>query len=156
MGFKISPLQKSEFQHLMNANDETLAQQGVVRLRADVKPGFPCRISLQDAEPGESVLLLNYEHLSVATPYRSRHAIIIRENAEQADPYIDQIPEQLRVRILSVRGFDKDGMMLNADVVDGAELEHTIVEMFGDPDIEYLHIHNAKPGCFAARVDRVF
>ena len=156
MDFQISPLQLSEFQHWRNAGDEVLAQQGVVRLRADVKPGFPCRISLQDADPGETVLLLNYEHLSVATPYRSRHAIIIRENAEQAEPYVNDVPEQLRVRILSVRGFDQDGLMLSADVVEGTPLDSLLDAMFGNTNIEYLHIHNAKPGCFAARVDRVF
>lgn len=155
MNYQISPLQLSEFQHLINADDAVLAQEGVVRLKADAKPGFPCRISLQDAEPGESVLLLHYEHQSVATPYRSSHAIIIRENAEQAEPYINQIPDLLRIRVLSVRGFDMVGMMIEADVVDGAALETTIEDMFGNAAVEYLHIHNAKPGCFAARVDRL-
>ena len=155
MNFQISPLQFDEFRHLMNADDAVLAQQGVVRMQADSKPGYPCRISLQDAEPGESVLLLNYEHQSVATPYRSSHAIIIRENAEQVEPFINKIPEQLRIRILSVRGFDYCGMMIEADVVDGVNLESAIEEMFGNAAVEYLHIHNAKPGCFAARVDRL-
>ena len=155
MNYQISPLQLSEFQHLMNANDAVLAKEGVVRLTADVKPGYPCRVSLRDAEPGESVLLLNYEHQSVATPYRSRHAIIIRENAEQAEPFVNRVPEQLGIRILSVRGFDKVGMMIEADVVDGATLETAIEEMFGNAAVEYLHIHNAKPGCYAARVDRL-
>lgn len=155
MNYQISPLQLSEFQHLINADDAVLAQEGVIRLKADVKPGYPCRISLQDAEPGESVLLLNYEHQSVATPYRSSHAIIIRENADQAEPFINQVPDLLRVRVLSVRGFDRVGMMIEADVVDGATLETAIEEMFGNAAVEYLHIHNAKPGCFAARVDRL-
>ena len=154
MPFQISPLQKDEFQHLMNADDAALRQLGVVRLQVDVKPGYPCRISLQDAELGESVLLLNYEHQSVATPYRASHAIIIRENAEQVEPFINQIPEQLRIRILSIRGFDHGGMMIEAEVVDGVDLESAIEEMFGNEAVEYLHIHNAKPGCFAARVDR--
>ena len=155
MNFQISPLPLSEFQHLMNLDDESLAQLGVMRLRADAKPGYPCRISLQDAEPGESVLLLNYEHQSVASPYRSSHAIIIRENAEQAEPFVNKIPEQFRVRVLSVRGFDDEGMMIEADVVDGENLEFAIVEMFANAAVDYLHIHNAKPGCFAARVDRL-
>jgi hypothetical protein len=155
MNYQISPLQLSEFQHLINADDAVLAKEGVVRLTADVKPGYPCRVSLRDAEPGESVLLLNYEHQSVATPYRSRHAIIIRENAEQAEPFVNQVPDLLRIRILSVRGFDKVGMMIEADVVDGATLETAIEESFGNAAVEYLHIHNAKPGCYAARVDRL-
>ena len=155
MNFQISPLPLSEFEHLMNLDDESLARQGVIRLQADAKPGFPCRISLQDAEAGESVLLLNYEHQAVASPYRSSHAIIIRENAEQAEPFVNKIPEQFRVRVLSVRGFDDDGMMIEADVVDGEDLESAIVEIFGNAAVDYLHIHNAKPGCFAARVDRL-
>ena len=155
MNYQISPLPLSEFQHLMNLDAELLAQQGVVRLQANAKPGFPCRISLQDAEPGETVLLLNYEHQSVATPYRSSHAIIIREKAEQEEPFINKVPEQLRIRMLSVRGFDCNGMMIDADVIDGVDLVSAIDDMFGNADIEYLHIHNAKPGCYAARVDRL-
>jgi hypothetical protein len=154
MHFRISALPLAPFAHLFALSDAELAEQGIVRRIADQKPGFPCRVSLLDAEPGERLLLLNYEHLAVASPYRSRHAIYVRENARQAQPEIDEIPDVLKSRLLSLRGFDAQGMMRQAEVVEGHEARPVIEAMLGDPNVSYLHVHNAKPGCYAARIDR--
>jgi hypothetical protein len=45
-------------------------------------------------------------------------------------------------------------MMLDADVVEGHNLEAIIERMLSVELIEFLHIHNAKRGCFMARADR--
>jgi hypothetical protein len=119
------------------------------------QPGHPCRISLEDADIGETVLLMNYEHLPALTPYRSSHAIFVREGAKNAIVGENQIPEMLRIRLLSVRAFDADEMMIDADIVDGDDLEPMIERMLSIESVEFLHIHNAKRGCFAARVDGV-
>ncbi len=154
MSFRIKALPLSEFRPLFDLSDAELAAQGVLRQVADRSPGFPCRVSLRDADPGETVLLINYEHLPVATPYRSRHAIFVRENAVQAHPGLNEVPEVLLTRLLSVRGFDEAGMMLEADAIPGTALATTIERMFEREALAYLHIHNAKPGCFAARAER--
>ena len=154
MRFVIRGLDPAPFRGLYGLSDAALAGHQVVRMRADAKPGFPCRVTLEDAEPGEELLLVNYEHLPVATPYRSRHAIFVREGAETPAVYEDAVPDQLMRRLLSVRSFDAEGMMRDADVVDGTALEPLIVRMFEDEHTAYLHAHNAKRGCFAARVDR--
>lgn len=154
MGFQISALDVDQFVHLFGNDDETLAQSGVTRIVVDKNPGYPCRVSLQDVEAGESALLLNYEHLAVATAFRSCHAIYVREWAEQARPVENEVPGFLRQRLLSVRAFDGDGMMIDADVVDGEELEALIESMLANDLVSYLHIHNAKPGCYAAMVER--
>ena len=154
MSFVITGLDPQPFRHLYGLPDADLAREGAIRMRADSKPGFPCRVTLEDAEPGEDLLLVNYEHLSVATPYRSRHAIFVRDGAEEAARYEDAVPEQLSRRLLSVRAFDAEGMMTDADVFDGTELAERIEAFFADPSVAYLHVHNAKRGCFAARVDR--
>lgn len=154
MSYVISGLDPALFQRFYGLSDEALAAELVVRMTADSKPGFPCRVTLEDAEPGEVLLLLNYEHLPDASPYRSRHAIFVREGAETPALYIDEIPEQLATRLLSVRAFDRYAMMTNADLVEGNALEPLIETMFADPAVAYLHVHNARPGCFAARVDR--
>jgi len=142
------------FKHLFGRPDDTLAEYAAARFVVDRKPGFPCRVSLIDAEIGESVLLVNYEHLPGASPYRSRYAIYVRENAARAHPEVNEVPRQLRLRLLSVRAFDVAAMLLEADVVDGTEVEQAIHRMFENPRVAYLHLHNAKPGCYAARVDR--
>lgn len=154
MNFQISGLPLAPFTSLFGMTDEELAKRDVVRRVADKNPGFPCRVSLRDADPGETVLLLNYEHLPVSSPYRSRHAIFVREHAREAKLDVNEIPEVLQTRLLSLRAFDADGMMQSADVVNGSELRPVIEKMFDDPQVRYIHVHNAKPGCFAARVDR--
>jgi hypothetical protein len=154
MSFRISGLPLADFAPLLGRPDAELAKHGAIRMTADRRPGFPCRVSLRDAEPGETVLLLNYEHLPVATPYRSRHAIFVRENAEEARVGIDEVPELLRIRLLSLRGFDEAGMLREAEVAEGARLTAAIESLFAHPEVAYLHLHNAKAGCFAARVDR--
>lgn len=154
MGFQIRALNVDQFSHLFGASNETLASLGVERVVADENPGFPCRVSLTDAELGESVLLLNYEHQPASSPYRSCHAIFIREWASEAMLGENEIPEQLRQRLLSVRAFDCSGMMIDADVIDGHELESLLARMFANEFVSYLHLHNAKPGCYAALVER--
>ena len=155
MDFEISALEKDEFSHLFGLDDETLAKHGARRMKVDSNPGYPCRVTLKDAEIGETVLLLNYEHLAVDTAYRSSHAIFVREGASTRSPIVNQIPDQLKSRLLSIRAFDADGMMVDADVVDGTECEPLIQRMLGNQRVDYLHIHNARRWCYAARVDRV-
>ena len=153
MSFHITGLSASKFAPLFDLSDAELATRSAVRVMADRKPGFPCRVSLRDAEPGETLLLVNYEHLAVATPYRSRYAIYVRENAVEAQLDVDEIPEVLQMRLLSVRAFDRAGMLIDADVVQGSDLAPAIERIFDAQGVAYLHVHNAKPGCFAARVD---
>lgn len=154
MSFQIRGLPAGQFTHLFGLSDEELAKHDVIRKVADRVPGFPCRVSLRDAELGEAVLLLNYEHLPVANPYRSRYAIYVRENAADTVPEMNEIPEVLRTRLLSVRAFDEAGMLVEAEVLQGTELAAAVDRMFARKDVAFLHAHNAKPGCFAARIDR--
>ena len=154
MDFQISALPLDEFRPLFELSDEELGQRGIVRRVADASPGFPCRVSLEDAAVGERVLLLNYEHLAVRGPYRSSHAIYVRENAVEAHPRRNEVPQVLSRRLLSVRAFDNEGMLREADVVQGVDLARAIESLFCNDSVAYLHVHNAKPGCYAARVDR--
>jgi hypothetical protein len=154
MSFQIKGLPVASFAHLFDMSDAELAVRQAVRVTADRHPGFPCRVSLRDARAGESLLLVNYEHLPVATPYRSRHAIYVRENAAEARLEVDEIPEVLRTRLLSLRSCCDGGVMFYAHVVQGRDLATAIERMLESHNAQYLHVHNAKPGCFAARVER--
>ena len=154
MDFHICGLDNRQFSHLYGKDTEYLARHGVRRLTVDSKPGYPCRVSLRDVEIGEPVLLMNYEHHPGPSPYRSAHAIFVKEWAQTANLARNEVPEVIRTRLLSVRAFDALGMMVDADVVDGPGLEPLIDRLFSDDSVSYLHIHNAKPGCFAARVTR--
>jgi len=154
MTFRISALPAENFVTLATLDGPALARHGAIRQVADHAPGFPCRVSLRDAAIGETVLLVHYEHQPVASPFRASHAIYVRENAAQAMPAAGEVPAMLRSRILSLRGFNAAGMMLAADLAEGAALEPALLAMLADPAIDYIHLHFAKPGCYAARVDR--
>ena len=151
MSFRISGLPTAPFADLFSLSDDELREQGTVRRIA--KHNAPCRISLTDAQPGDEVLLVNYEHHPVDSPYRMRFAIYVRRGEEQYDA-VDQVPEQLRARTLAVRAFDANAMMLAWEVVNGQQVEEVIERLFKDADAAYLHVHYAAPGCYAARVDR--
>ncbi|CUS43065.1 MAG: DUF1203 domain-containing protein [Pseudomonadota bacterium] len=153
-GFAIAGLDPAPFVPLYGFDAAALVGLGVVRMAVTRRPGFPCRISLEDAAPGEHVLLLNYEHLPVDSPYRQRHAIFVREGVTAAARFENEVPEQLATRTLSVRAYDAGGMMTAADLTEGRDLGVLIDRLFADPAVAYLHAHNAKPGCFAARIDR--
>ncbi len=154
MPFQIHALPTSQFMSLFNLSDNELANINANRMVADAKPGYPCRISLVDAEVGETVLLFNFEHQPNATPFRASHAIFVRERAEQVFPAVGEVPEMLMTRLISIRAFDKKHYMIAADVIDGVHLVEAIPAMLDDPAVSYLHLHNAKPGCFVARVTR--
>jgi hypothetical protein len=154
MSFRISGLPAEHFAHLFALSDEELSAQGAVRRLADGRtPGYPCRISLTDAQPGDELLLVNYEHHPVGSPYRMRFAVYVRKG-EATYATVDEVPEQLRIRTLAVRAFDGDAMMVGWELVDGRQLETAIERLFADPRAAYLHVHYAAPGCYAARIDR--
>jgi hypothetical protein len=154
MSFRITGLPAEDFACLFAMPDRELAEHGAVRRIADGRePGYPCRISLTDSRPGDELLLVNYEHHPVDSPYRMRFAVYVRRGEETFDR-IDEIPEQLRIRSLAVRAFDADAMMVGWELVEGRNLEGAIDRLLSDPRAAYLHIHYAAPGCYAARVDR--
>ena len=154
MSFQLRALAAEQFRHLSGRTDHELAALGVRRMVADEKPGYPCRVSLCDAEVGEIVYLLSYVHHDVASPYRAAGPIFVREAATTARPEPNEIPAMFRHRLLSVRCYDDAALLVAADVVQGAALEEAILRLLGNPMAGYLHIHNAKPGCFNCRVDR--
>ena len=151
MTFRITGLPAEHFAHLFALPDAALAAHGAVRKIADGPR--PCRVSLTDATPGDEVILVNYEHHAVASPYRMRFAIYVRPGEETFDA-VGSVPVQLRRRTLAVRGFDDQGMMTGWEIIEGIFLEEAIERQFSEPRAHYLHIHFAAPGCYAAKVER--
>ncbi len=154
MTFRITGLSPKPFQALFDLPEQDLAALGVIRYRVDSQPGFPDRIELKDAEIGESVLLLNHVCQTANTPYRASHAIFVREGATQAYDAVDQVPESMRIRLLSLRAYAQSGMMVDAEVVAGTAIETIIARMFADPKVGYIHVHHARQGCYSGRIDR--
>jgi hypothetical protein len=154
MPFRISALPLAPFRPFFALDDAALLARGARRCLADEKPGFPCRVSLEDAAPGERLILLNYEHQPARSPYRASGPIFVREAAREAAPDIGEVPESLRLRLLSVRAYDAADLIAEAEVVEGRDLEPLVARFLDDENVAYIHVHYARRGCYAARIDR--
>jgi hypothetical protein len=154
MAFQIHHLDPSPYAPLFALDDQALAMHNARRVIATSQPGFPCRVSMADAAIGETLLLVNHVHLPAATPYAASHAIYIRSGAERARIAPNAVPAVLSRRLLSVRAYDADSMMIDADVVEGVDLAPMLDALFTRDDVAFIHLHNARPGCFAASVTR--
>jgi hypothetical protein len=159
MDFRISGLPAEPFIRFFSMNDAELLAHGARRVvaTASAEPQLmpPCRVSLRDAEPGEASILLNYaHHMAPGSPYRATGPIYVREGVEEAASVINHVPAQQRIRLLSLRAYDATGIMVDADVMAGTELESAIQRMFARDDVAFLHAHNARRGCYSCRIDR--
>jgi hypothetical protein len=155
MDYRVTGLDPTPFIPLYGRDETFLASVGVRRMSVDRTPGFPDRIGLREMAPGESALLLNFEHQPADTPFRSRHAVYIAEGAESPAVHDGELPPMLRSRVLSLRAFDADGMMTDAAVLDGEMAEAAVLRLLDNPACAYVHAHFAARGCFAARIDRL-
>jgi hypothetical protein len=152
--FQFVALPAEQFAPLFDRTDVQLQAIGARRVVVDEKPGFPCRVSLVDAEVGETTLLLSFTHHDVASPYRAAGPIFVRKGASTARPAPGEIPVMFRHRLLSIRAYDAAALMVGTEVVKGAELEPVIERLFADDKVRYLHVHNAGPGCYNCSVVR--
>ena len=154
MNFRVTGLAPDGFAQLFGLSGEELKRHGAVRYVVDEVPGFPDRIEMREGKIGETMLLINHASQSAATPYRATHAIFVREGATARYDAVNQIPEVMRTRLLSLRAFDEAGMMLDADVAQGNDIEPLIARLLSDPSVAYIHAHNAKRGCYSGRIER--
>ncbi|PWC36473.1 DUF1203 domain-containing protein [Azospirillum sp. TSO35-2] len=155
MSFRVTGLSAKPFRHLYGLSDIELRKAGVIRYVVGDDGHFPDRVELRDAAPGEAVLLLNYTHQPANTPYQSNYAIFVRDGAHDTYDRVGEIPEAFRSRPMSLRAFDRDHLLVDAELANGHEMEGTIVRLFANDRVAYIHAHFAKPGCYAGRIDRV-
>ncbi len=153
--FQLSGLDHAQFLPLFDLTDTELGAQGIARKRATTQPGFPCRISLEDAAIGDELLLLPYWHHRVDSPYQALGPIYIRTGATQALLAPGVVPEYITRRVISIRAYDQQNMMIAADVSPGPDVAQNIEQLFDDADVAYIHLHNAKQGCFSCLASRV-
>jgi hypothetical protein len=153
MSFLLRGVDPSQFAPWFSLSDEEVRARGAKRVIADSSPGYPCRVSLADAAVGDELLLVPYEHHATRSPYRAAGPIFVRRDAS-AQVAVEEIPEVLTRRMLSLRAYDADGMMAHADLVDGRELRPALEGLLDRRDVAYVHVHYAKPGCFACIATR--
>ena len=151
MTYRIAGLDPEPFRPLFALSDAALEEGGMRRMTV-TGPGFPCRISLLDRPAGEEVILLNHLSHDVLNPYRATHAIFVAD-ADRTE-YVDEVPPVFTSRVLSLRGFDAEGMIVDALIAQPGEADSGIRKLFEKSEIAYIHAHKAARGCFSARIDR--
>ncbi len=158
MAYRIEGLAPQPFRRLFEMSAAELAAANAMRVTADAPTGYPsgypCRVTLEDAAPGERLMLLNHVSHDVATPFRTAYGIYVREGADTVVSYEDEAPAYLDRRTLGLRGFDRDGMLKGALLAMPGEADGRIRELFERPEIATIHAHNAAHGCFLARIER--
>ena len=154
MSFRIRGLDPAPFQHLFGLSDADLAAQGAERYIADRARALPDRITMQDAEPGEAMILLNHTYQPANSPYHGTHAIFVKEGATETYNAVDEIPPVMEHRLLSLRGFNEADKIEDGRVVPGAEAADAIRDMFANPNVRYIHAHNAGHGCYSGLIER--
>lgn len=154
MAYRIEGLDPAPYAPLFALGDADLSEQGARRVTADGRRAFPCRATLEDAEAGETLILVNHVSHDVVGPFRSSFAIFVRESADRAAAFHDTLPPVFATRTLSLRAIDGDGMLAKAELVAGAEADDAIRRLFADPDVAQIHAHYAAAGCFAAKIVR--
>jgi hypothetical protein len=154
MGFVVTGLSPEPYLHLYGMSDADLAANGVTRYLADEAPGFPDRIEMRDADIGQSLLLLNHVSMGQGTPYQASHAIFVREGAEDAYRRENEIPDVMFRRLLSLRAFDDDGMMVDADIAEGEDIALLARRLLEIPKVSSIHAHNVVRGCYSGKIER--
>lgn len=153
--FQLVGLPDQVFAPLFELSDEELRARGIQRRLADESPGFPCRISLQDAALGEELLLLPHVHHDVDSPYRASGPIFVRRGARQALLPPGEVPEVVTRRLISARAYDKQHLMVTGEVCEGVQVAATLQRLLADERVAYIQLHNARQGCFSCHVNRV-
>jgi hypothetical protein len=151
MDFQIEALDPAPFAPLFLLNQGELAARRAVRLVAAARPGYPCRVSLEDADEGETLILVHHHHHRAQTPFAASHAIYVRQHVRRAAPGPGEIPAMLRIRPVSLRAFDGAGMMVDAELAEGDAVAGGVASLLAQPGVAQVHVHAAKPGCYLAR-----
>lgn len=154
MTFRITGLDPAPFEHLFGLDDEALRKHNAKRYVAHAAGGFPCRVTLADADPGDTLLLVPHRHQTAHSPYASSGAIFVREGEHKQVTVVGEVPKQMTSRLISLRAYDRDGMMVDADVAEGDAIKPLIERLLANTGVDYIHAHFARRGCYAALIER--
>jgi hypothetical protein len=148
--FTVTPLPASLVDQARSA---ALANGTAVEVTSNDDAPFPVRCCLHDATAEEGVLLLSLRPQSGDSPYAAPGPVYIhRDRCAGYSPQGD-VPQILRGRMLSLRGYTDGHMITGTAVVAGGDVEGAAHKLLDVPGTAYLFVHFAGPGCYACRID---
>jgi len=153
MTYRIRGLDPALFADQFALDDAGLARR---RARREIagEGRYPCRVTLEDAAPGEELLLTHHVNHAVESPYRNAFAIYVRAEAHEAAEYIDSLPPVLRGRPIALRAYTANGDLHRAALALADDVDAQLRALLADGQVAYIDAHNAMHGCFAARIER--
>ena len=152
--FVLHALGATPFDALFQLDDTALAARQMARVTANATAGFPCRVSLVDADVGDELLLLSYLHQPADSPYRASGPIFVKRGARRAALAPDEVPAQVQRRLMSLRAYNAADRIVAAEICDGRYVADWLQHAFDDAAIAYVHLHFARYGCYACRAER--
>ncbi|HST93879.1 MAG TPA: DUF1203 domain-containing protein [Microvirga sp.] len=156
MSFQCRGIDPQPFRPLFLLSDDELARRGAIRVVADAPDAYPCRVALERVREGEELLLVHYAHQpNPASPYRAGGPIFVSRDARQPARYRDELPPAFRDRLLSLRAYDREALIVDAEVAEGNEVPALIDRFLSRPDVAHVDAHFARRGCFAGRIERL-
>lgn len=152
--FQLVGLEPEPFEELFLLADDELSRRGMRRVVADAPAAYPCRVSLEEAGQGEELLLLPFEHQPANSPYRASGPIFVRRGQARRRLPVDTVTPYVTKRLMSLRAYDADDMIVDAAVCEGDVVAEELHRLFAREDVAYIHLHNARRGCFSCRAER--
>ncbi|WP_028916739.1 DUF1203 domain-containing protein [Pseudoxanthomonas sp. J35] len=153
--FRLVGLDPAPFAPLFLLDAAQLAACGMARVIADADHGYPCRVSLEDARRGDELLLLPWMHQAAPSPYRASGPVFVRRAACRRVLPPGEVPPYVSDRLVSLRAYDAADLMADAEVCEGREAGAWLEAAFGRGEVAYVHMHNARRGCFSCLAERV-
>jgi hypothetical protein len=154
MSFRLSGLDPVPFEALFLLPDEELVRRGIRRTVAQPGDTLPCRVSLEEAAAGDELLLLPFEHQPANSPYRASGPIFVRRGVPRRVLPEGEVGPYVTTRLMSLRAYDASDLIVDAAVCEGAAVAAEVERLFANAAVSYIHLHNAKRGCYSCRVDR--
>jgi hypothetical protein len=97
---------------------------------------------------------MSYAHQPAASPYRASGPIFVRRDAQPCTLPPGVVPPYVTRRLISLRAYDGHDLMVDGQVVEGPDVATALVALFDRPDVAYVHLHNAKRGCYSCAAGR--
>jgi hypothetical protein len=156
MSFQCRGIDPQPFQPLFLLSDDELARRGAIRVVADAPDAYPCRVALERVREEQELLLVHYAHQpNPASPYRAGGPIFVSRDAREPAHYRGELPPAFRDRLLSLRAYDREALIVDAEVAEGDEVLALIDRFLNRPDVAHVDAHFARRGCFAGRIERL-
>jgi hypothetical protein len=152
--YRVLPFPPEVASHARATRSDSFGHAGLRPIRVDESPGYPCRVCLREAAVGDEVFLIAHR----ASPVEHPHSVVgpVYVHAHACVPWAaaGSLPPIVSTRSMALRAYDAAGDLVACDLAEGPQLDAAIARLFEDSRAAAVHLHFARAGCFACRLER--